>query len=45
MFVASDGSHPESAHIYSLLKNLLPELRREGYVPQPYLPSHRQVHN
>ncbi|CAI0399216.1 unnamed protein product [Linum tenue] len=41
MFVAGDGSHPESAEIYSLLEDLLvPELRREGYVPQPYLPAH-----
>ncbi|CAI0549460.1 unnamed protein product [Linum tenue] len=43
MFVAGDGSHPESAEIYSLLENLLiPELRREGYVPHPYIPVHPQ---
>lgn len=38
MFVAADGSHPQSAQIYSLLKSLLLELKKEGYVPQPYLP-------
>lgn len=43
MFVAADGSHPDSAEIYSLLKNLLQELRREGYVPQLYLPMHPQT--
>ncbi|CAI0549458.1 unnamed protein product [Linum tenue] len=44
MFVAGDGSHPESAEIYSLLENLLiPELRREGYVPHPYIPVHPQT--
>ncbi|PON63658.1 DYW domain containing protein [Parasponia andersonii] len=43
MFVAADGSHPDSAEIYSLLKNLLLELRREGYVPQLYLPVHPQT--
>ncbi|PPS08322.1 hypothetical protein GOBAR_AA12322 [Gossypium barbadense] len=37
MFVAADGSHPQSKHIYSLLKTLLLELKREGYVPQLYL--------
>ncbi|CAN1238148.1 Pentatricopeptide repeat-containing protein At4g21300 [Linum grandiflorum] len=40
MFVAADGSHPESTKIYSLLQNLLPELRKEGYAPQTYLPMH-----
>ncbi|GFZ18305.1 tetratricopeptide repeat (TPR)-like superfamily protein [Actinidia rufa] len=34
MFVATDTSHPLSAEIYLLLKNLLLELRKEGYVPQ-----------
>ncbi|KAL7234389.1 hypothetical protein ACSBR1_017900 [Camellia fascicularis] len=37
MFVAEDKSHPRSANIYLLLKNLLLEMRKEGYVPQPYL--------
>ncbi|CAN1258377.1 Pentatricopeptide repeat-containing protein At4g21300 [Linum perenne] len=37
MFVAADGSHPESTKIYSLLESLLPELRKEGYSPQSYL--------
>ncbi|KAF3442835.1 hypothetical protein FNV43_RR16753 [Rhamnella rubrinervis] len=39
MFVAADESHPQSAQMYSLLNNLLLELRKEGYVPQPYLPK------
>ncbi|KAL5756044.1 hypothetical protein ACOSQ2_020790 [Xanthoceras sorbifolium] len=43
MFAAADGNHPESVHIYSLLKNLLSEMRREGYRPQPYLPMHPQT--
>ncbi|KAH0983433.1 hypothetical protein GBA52_010610 [Prunus armeniaca] len=43
MFVAADGSHPESAQIYSMLKSLLLELRKEGYNPQPYLPTHPQT--
>lgn len=43
MFVAADGSHPQSAQIYSLLKNLLLELRKHGYVPQPYLPINQQI--
>ncbi|PQM35097.1 pentatricopeptide repeat-containing protein [Prunus yedoensis var. nudiflora] len=43
MFVAADGSHPQSAQIYSMLKNLLLELRKEGYNPQPYLPTHPQA--
>ncbi|KAL4308507.1 hypothetical protein GQ457_01G024790 [Hibiscus cannabinus] len=34
MFVAADGSHPQSKHIYSLLKTLLLDLKREGYIPQ-----------
>jgi pentatricopeptide repeat protein len=42
IFVAADGSHPQSAEIYSTLKSLLLELRKEGYVPQPYLPMHSQ---
>ncbi|XVF23046.1 hypothetical protein REPUB_Repub13aG0004100 [Reevesia pubescens] len=42
MFVAADGSHPQSKNIYSLLKILLLELKREGYVPQLYLPVHSQ---
>eukprot|EP00257_Ricinus_communis_P028232 XP_025015646.1 pentatricopeptide repeat-containing protein At4g21300 [Ricinus communis] len=43
MFVAADGSHPESAQIYSVLNNLLLELRKEGYCPKPYLPMHPQT--
>ncbi|CAL8136433.1 unnamed protein product [Prunus armeniaca] len=43
MFVAADGSHPQSAQIYSMLKSLLLELRKEGYNPQPYLPTHPQT--
>lgn len=43
MFVAADGNHPQSGEMYSLLKLLLPELRKEGYVPQPYLPMHPQL--
>ncbi|XWS20754.1 hypothetical protein CRYUN_Cryun31cG0129700 [Craigia yunnanensis] len=42
MFVAADGSHPQSKHIYSLLTTLLLELKREGYVPQLYLRMHPQ---
>ncbi|XWS17976.1 hypothetical protein CRYUN_Cryun32bG0002700 [Craigia yunnanensis] len=42
MFVAADGSHPQSRNIYSLLKILLLELKREGYAPQHYLPMHPQ---
>ncbi|KAM3748952.1 hypothetical protein ACB098_05G147100 [Castanea mollissima] len=34
MFSAADGSHPQSSEMYSLLDNLLLELRKEGYVPQ-----------
>jgi pentatricopeptide repeat protein len=34
VFFAADGSHPESPQIYSLLKSLLLELRKVGYVPQ-----------
>ncbi|PON87206.1 Tetratricopeptide-like helical domain containing protein [Trema orientale] len=41
--ICTDGSHPDSAEIYSLLKNLLQELRREGYLPQLYLPVHPQT--
>ncbi|XP_030973109.1 pentatricopeptide repeat-containing protein At4g21300-like [Quercus lobata] len=43
IFSAADGSHPQSAEIYSLLNNLLLELRKEGYVPQLYLPMHPQT--
>ncbi|XP_023901197.2 LOW QUALITY PROTEIN: pentatricopeptide repeat-containing protein At4g21300 [Quercus suber] len=43
MFSAADGSHPQSSEIYSLLNNLLLELRKEGYVPQLYLPMHPQT--
>ncbi|KAM2016791.1 hypothetical protein TB2_046933 [Malus domestica] len=43
MFVAADGSHPESAQIYSLLNSLLLELRKEGYNPRHYLPMHPQT--
>ncbi|EXB75175.1 hypothetical protein L484_025954 [Morus notabilis] len=43
MFVAADGSHLESAEIYSVLMSLLLELRREGYAPKPYLPMHQQT--
>ncbi|KAF5752471.1 pentatricopeptide repeat-containing protein [Tripterygium wilfordii] len=32
MFVSADGSHPDSAQVYSMLESLLLELRREGYV-------------
>ncbi|KAJ1440026.1 Tetratricopeptide-like helical domain superfamily [Sesbania bispinosa] len=34
--------HPQSVEIYLILKSLLPELRKQGYVPQPYLPLHPQ---
>lgn len=43
MFSAADGSHPQSVEIYLVLNCLLHELRKEGYVPQPYLPMHPQV--
>ncbi|CBI31086.3 unnamed protein product, partial [Vitis vinifera] len=43
MFVAADRSHPQSSQIYLLLKNLFLELRKEGYVPQLYLPMHPQT--
>ncbi|KAJ9163170.1 hypothetical protein P3X46_022868 [Hevea brasiliensis] len=43
MFVVADGSHPQSALIYSLLNNLLLELRKEGYVPQTCIPMHPQT--
>ncbi|XP_042477562.1 pentatricopeptide repeat-containing protein At4g21300 isoform X2 [Macadamia integrifolia] len=42
MFVAADTSHPKATEIYLLLKMLLLELRREGYVSQPYLLQHPQ---
>ncbi|CAL5380287.1 unnamed protein product [Camellia sinensis] len=37
MLVAEDKRHPRSSNIYLLLKNLLLEMRKEGYVRQPYL--------
>ncbi|XP_010258697.1 PREDICTED: pentatricopeptide repeat-containing protein At4g21300 [Nelumbo nucifera] len=43
VFMAADRSHPQSVQIYLLLKILLLELRKEGYVPQPYLPMHPQT--
>ena len=43
MFVAADGSHPLTAQIYSVLDSLLFELKKEGYVPQLYLPMHPQL--
>lgn len=43
MFSAADGSHPQSVEIYLILNSLLLELRKEGYVPQPYLPMHPQI--
>ncbi|RDY00365.1 Pentatricopeptide repeat-containing protein, partial [Mucuna pruriens] len=43
MFSAADGNHPESVEIYLILKSLLLELRKQGYVPQPYLPLHPQI--
>jgi len=43
MFSAADGCHPQSVEIYLILKNLLLELRKHGYVPQPYLPLHPQI--
>ncbi|XP_027191267.1 pentatricopeptide repeat-containing protein At4g21300 [Cicer arietinum] len=43
MFSAADGSHPQSDEIYLILKSLLLELRKQGYVPQPYLPLHPQI--
>ncbi|KGN65963.1 pentatricopeptide repeat-containing protein At4g21300 [Cucumis sativus] len=43
MFVAADGSHPLTAQIYSVLDSLLLELKKEGYVPQLYLPMHPQL--
>nr|KYP39482.1 Pentatricopeptide repeat-containing protein At4g21300 family [Cajanus cajan] len=43
MFCAADGNHPESVEIYLILKSLLLELRKQGYVPQPYLPLHPQI--
>ncbi|KAJ4845217.1 hypothetical protein Tsubulata_014467 [Turnera subulata] len=39
-FCAADRSHPHYSQIYSTLNSLLLELRREGYVPQPYRPTH-----
>ncbi|KAL2327470.1 hypothetical protein Fmac_020897 [Flemingia macrophylla] len=43
MFCAADGNHPESLEINLILKSLLLELRKQGYVPQPYLPLHPQI--
>ncbi|KAF7803906.1 pentatricopeptide repeat-containing protein [Senna tora] len=43
MFSAADESHSQSVEIYLILKSLLFELRKEGYVPQPYLPLHPQI--
>ncbi|XP_061354134.1 pentatricopeptide repeat-containing protein At4g21300 [Gastrolobium bilobum] len=43
MFSAADGSHPQSVDIYLILKSLLLELKKQGYVPQPYLPLHPQI--
>ncbi|PIA35821.1 hypothetical protein AQUCO_03400012v1 [Aquilegia coerulea] len=43
IFVAEDKSHPQSLEVYLLLKSLLLELRKEGYIPQPYLPVHSQT--
>ncbi|KAJ8758813.1 hypothetical protein K2173_000534 [Erythroxylum novogranatense] len=43
MFTSSDTTHPESAQIYSLLKDLLFVLRKEGHVLQPLLPSYPQA--
>lgn len=43
LFIAADGCHPEAAQIYSVLKLLLLELKREGYVPQTYLPIYPQT--
>ncbi|OIV98311.1 hypothetical protein TanjilG_16638 [Lupinus angustifolius] len=42
-FSADDGSHPQSVEIYLTLNSLLLELRKQGYVPQPYLPLHPQI--
>ncbi|XP_027086166.1 pentatricopeptide repeat-containing protein At4g21300-like [Coffea arabica] len=41
MFVAADTDHPQSSEIYLLLRHLLRELHKEGYVPQYYHPMHR----
>lgn len=43
IFVAADESHPESEQIYSLLKILLLDLKKEGYSPQSYLRMHPQT--
>lgn len=47
MFVAADVSHPQSAEIYLILKNLILELREAGYVPKPDLnyPLHMDYNN
>ncbi|OMO73732.1 hypothetical protein COLO4_26887 [Corchorus olitorius] len=42
-FVAADESHPQSTNIYSLLKTILLELKREGYVPQLYHRNSQQM--
>ncbi|XP_052200787.1 pentatricopeptide repeat-containing protein At4g21300 [Diospyros lotus] len=44
MFVAADTSHQQSAEIFLLLRNLLLELRREGYVAKISMPMHLQNH-
>ncbi|KAJ7959727.1 Pentatricopeptide repeat-containing protein [Quillaja saponaria] len=43
LFVSADESHSQSVEMYLLLESLLLEMRKEGYVPQPYLPMHPQV--
>ncbi|KAI3903542.1 hypothetical protein MKW98_032196 [Papaver atlanticum] len=45
MFVAAYKNHPESAEIYLMLKNLLLDMKKEGYAPQPYLSEHPQIAN
>lgn len=43
VFCSADGSHAQSVEIYLILRSILLELRKEGYVPQPYLPMHPQI--
>ena len=43
VFVAAERSHPQSSQIYLLLKNLLLEMKKEGYIPQLYLRMHPQT--
>ncbi|MCL7039114.1 hypothetical protein MKW94_014703 [Papaver nudicaule] len=45
VFVAADENHPKSVEIYLLLNNLLLEMNREGYAPQPYLPEQPKISN